>query len=68
MLAHLQRHHPSVSMRESGKKEQLLLPVALKQSLSEKSDRAKAMMIALGEFLAKDLQPYVVVDDVGFQH
>ncbi len=26
------------------------------------------MMKALGEFTAKDMQPYAVVDDAGFQH
>ncbi len=25
-------------------------------------------MKALGEFIAKDMQPYAVVDDAGFQH
>ncbi len=73
MLSHLRGHYPSVSTdstrrRESGGKEQLPNPAVLQQSLSEKSDRAEAIMKALGEFIAKDMQPYAMVDDVGLQH
>ncbi len=73
MLAHLRRHHPRVSIdstwrRESGRKEQLTLPAAFKQPLSEKSDGAKVITKASGEFTAKDIQPNAMVDDAGFQH
>ena len=47
---------------------QLLLPAAFKQPFDEKSDKAKAITEALGCFIAKDMQPYAVVEGVGFQH
>ncbi|KAK0137258.1 Zinc finger BED domain-containing protein 1 [Merluccius polli] len=73
MLAHLRRHHPSVTIdgtrkRESGKKLQLLPPQPLNRGEGEKSDRAKAINKAMGVFIAKDMQPYAVVEDAGFQH
>ncbi len=73
MLSHLRGHYPSVSTdstrrRESGGEEQLPNPAVLQQPLSEKSDRVKAITKALGEFIVKDMQPYAMLVDVGFQH
>ena len=52
----------------SGRKEQLLVPAAFKQPLHADSDRAKNTTKALGRFIVKDMQPYAVVEDAGFQH
>lgn len=73
MLAHLRRHHPSVSndserKRKSGRTEQLLLPEAFKQPLSEKSNRAKAITRALSVFIVKDMQTYAMIEDAGFKN
>ena len=58
----------SARRRESGRKEQLLLPAAFKQPLHADSDRAKNTTKALGRFIVKDMQPCAVVEDAGFQH
>ncbi len=73
MLEHLWRHHPSVSndserKRKSGRTEQLLLPEAFKQPLSEKSNRAKAITRALSVFIVKDMQTYAMIEDAGFKN
>lgn len=78
VLAHLRRHHPSVTVdsarrrggelgREPGRAAQLLLPVAFKQTYTDESDRAKGITKALGCFIAKDMQPYAVVEVAGFR-
>lgn len=69
----LWRHHPSVLInctkkKELAWKEQLLLLTASKQPLSEKSDRANAIIKALRCFIAKDMQPYALEEDAGFQN
>ena len=73
MMNHLRRHHPSVSVdstkkRDSGTKVQILLSEAFKQPLHAGSDRAKSITKALGGFIAKDMQPFSVVEDAGFRH
>ncbi|KAM9350016.1 E3 SUMO-protein ligase ZBED1 [Symphorus nematophorus] len=74
MSVHLRRHHPSVTLDsarrrggEPGRAAQLLLPAAFKQTYNDESDRAKAITKALGCFIAKDMQPYAVVEGAGFQ-
>ncbi|KAL0149553.1 hypothetical protein M9458_055080, partial [Cirrhinus mrigala] len=47
---------------------QQTLPSLFKQALGSNSDRHKTITEALGVFNAKDMQPYSVVDDEGFQH
>ena len=72
MMNHLRRHHPSVSVdsakkRDSGTKVQLLLSEAFKQPLHAGSDRAKSIKHG-GGVIAKDMQPFSVVEDAGFRH
>lgn len=72
MMNHLRRRHPSVSVtstrREAGGGQQRLLPAAFSQPLPADSHRARSITKALGVFIAKDMQPYAVVEDAGFQH
>ena len=58
----------SAKKRDSGTKVQLLLSEAFKQPLHAGSDRAKSITKALGGFIAKDMQPFSVVEDAGFRH
>ena len=68
MLTHMKRHHPTLSLDSTKRRgtEQLLLPAAFKLPLNDKSDKAKAITEAVGCFIAKDMQPYAVVEGVGF--
>ena len=73
MSAHLRRHHPSEkigSARGKGAeaKGQLLLPAAFKQAYGDESDRAKCITKGVAYFIAKDMQPYSVVEGAGFRH
>ncbi|XP_057181407.1 E3 SUMO-protein ligase ZBED1-like [Triplophysa rosa] len=72
MTGHLRRHHPRVDSSRAQVRpkqfQQHTLPSAFKQPLSSHSDKHKTITKALGVFIAKDIQPYSVVDDAGFQH
>ena len=73
MSAHLRRHHPSEkigSARGKGAeaKGQLLLPAAFKQAYGDESYRAKCITKGVAYFIAKDMQPYSVVEGAGFRH
>lgn len=69
MSAHLRRHHPSETGQLTG---QLLLPAAFKQPYSDESHRAKCITKGVGYFIvtqyfiAKDMQPYAMVQGAGF--
>ncbi|GAA6080765.1 E3 SUMO-protein ligase ZBED1-like [Tachysurus ichikawai] len=76
MIAHLQRHHPAVSMSEGRIAEQVIKSSKKQQSLAESfqhtyptgSERHMKITKAVGVFIAKDLQPFSVIGDAGFCH
>lgn len=75
MTSHLRRHHPAISLSGS-RSEQVTLPAKKQQSLADafakphsaSSDKHKKITDAVGMFIAKDMQPFSVVRDVGFRH
>ena len=71
MLTHLKRHHPHVHIATTLRKTSVVqtnLPTEFKQPIPGESDRAKAITNAIGVFIAADLRPYSVVENVGFKH
>lgn len=78
MTKHLQRKHPDVNVPEhrtierhekvTAAKQQLSIENAFEQTYRATSDKNKKITRAVGAFIAKDLQPFSVVEDVGFRH
>ncbi|XP_049320146.1 E3 SUMO-protein ligase ZBED1-like [Astyanax mexicanus] len=71
MTGHLRRHHPSVSVkgrRGEPAKKPFTISAAFKQPLAEDTAKAKSISKAIGIFIAKDMQPYSVVEGEGFRN
>lgn len=72
MQAHLKRCHPDVNLsavrKPTERAQQTTLPSALQVKLPVNSERAQRITRAIGIFLAKDMQPFSVVDDKGFRN
>lgn len=78
MNKHLQRDHPDFTLPEhrtverrekvTAAKQQVSVENAFEQTCRATSDKYKKITRAVGAFIAKDLQPYSVVEDVGFRH
>ncbi|XP_033753063.1 zinc finger BED domain-containing protein 1-like [Pecten maximus] len=82
MNTHLKRHHPDVILPETGssakrktddasgltrKSQQLKISDVLSKPLRFNSDRAAATTKSIGKFIAVDMRPYSIVENVGFQ-
>nr|XP_055035499.1 E3 SUMO-protein ligase ZBED1-like [Misgurnus anguillicaudatus] len=70
MKSHLLNHHPEKLREDTGNKIQTgqkTIKEAFTASLSHNSTRAQDITRRIGEFIAKDLQPFSVVDNEGFR-
>ena len=71
-FAHLQTHHyimlKGTGTATSSKQETLVSTVAQSQPLSPSGDRHKALIAAVGTYLAMDMHPLVAVEGTGFLH
>ena len=78
LYVHLDRHHKEVYVKLSHYRQQqssspqhqpsLQETIKKTQSLGRSSERCKKLTNAIGQFIAKDLQPISVVDGEGFKH
>ncbi|XP_078018496.1 E3 SUMO-protein ligase ZBED1-like [Epinephelus lanceolatus] len=77
MFSHLRRHHPSLSLgaarsrsvsASTANRAQPTTAAAFQQLYATNSEKHKTITKAVGVFIAKDMQPYSVVEDTGFRH
>ena len=78
MGKHLKRTHPDITLSEhrtverpgnvTAAKQQRSIENAFQQTYHATSDKYKKITRAVGAFIAKDLQPFSVVEDEGFRH
>ncbi|XP_056102446.1 E3 SUMO-protein ligase ZBED1-like [Rhinichthys klamathensis goyatoka] len=73
MSTHLRRHHPSVSVSGTRRKQAETymtqsIPAAFRQAFPTDSNRAKQITAAIGTFIAADMRPYSVVENAGFKN
>lgn len=80
MIAHLKRKH-NITVESSHKKEKTKPPVsststgqlrlhdvfAMKNKYARSSDRHETITKSIGTFIAKDMRPYSIVENVGFK-
>lgn len=73
MSTHLRRHHLSVSIagtrRKQGETSKLqTIPAAFRQAFPTDSNKAKQITEAIGTFIDADMRPYYVVENAGFKN
>lgn len=67
VTAHLARHHPELmTQRRPAAKQQTLKSALFK--LPSSSEKAKRITKSIADFICKDLQPFSVVDNMGFRN
>lgn len=69
MMAHLRRNHPGINLSGTRPitKTQQSIPAAFQQQYSTHSEKHKSITRGIGVYIAKDMQPYSVVNDRGFR-
>uniref|UniRef100_A0A1A8JA70 BED-type domain-containing protein n=1 Tax=Nothobranchius kuhntae TaxID=321403 RepID=A0A1A8JA70_NOTKU len=72
MTVHLRRHHPDAQTSGGRNKhqqpsKQQALPESFRQPFTRDSKRAKEIDRAIATFIAVDMRPFSVVDNIGFQ-
>ncbi|XP_063049938.1 E3 SUMO-protein ligase ZBED1-like isoform X1 [Engraulis encrasicolus] len=71
MASHVRRYHPSLVVegrRGAPAKKPFTISAAFKQPLAADTAKAKSISKAIGLFIAKDMQPYSVMEGEGFRN